>query len=292
MNIHTLLDSIIAWTGALAARKQKFFSQSTESPTFAEYFEQLSLEAPEIEGEGKHFVEVEPPHIFHHGNNEDPFDMGRSEKHSFKMIFESQKEETPANIIALRAPFHGISLKEYTSRIAHLSNFVALIAASVVLAEALVKQIKEHSEQPVLISGISLGGWVTNLHRTHYNSADCYVPLLAGAALAEVFLTSKYKKLTGDLALESPDVVRQRLNFEEAFSKVKTKNVSPLLGRYDQFIRYERQKQCYEDLVEPVVLDKGHVTALLAASILYEHIMETLSQVTQNANNEISVSER
>jgi len=198
MNIHTLLDGITAWTGALAARKQKFFSQSIESPSFSEYFEQLSLEVPEIDGEGEHFVEVKSPHqeldpalwiyrwqgwshptiIFHHGNNEDPFDMGRSAKQSIKMIFEPYKEENVANIIALRAPFHGISLKEYTSRIAQLSNFVALIAASVVLAESLVKQIKEHSGQPVLISGISLGGWVTNLHRSFYNSADCYVPLL------------------------------------------------------------------------------------------------------------------
>lgn len=99
--------------------------------------------------------------------------------------------------------------------------------------------------------------------------------------MAEVFLTSKYKKLAGDLALENPEIILQQLNFEEEFTKVKTNNVSPLLGRYDQFIQYERQRQCYDGLVEATVLEKGHVTALLAASQLYAHIMEALSQIAE-----------
>jgi len=296
MNIHTIVDNLTAWTGALAAGKNKFFSKSITSQTFEEYFKSLDMDIPDIAGEERHFVEVKSPDIeldpafwvahwtgwnsptiiFHHGNNENPFNTSRLAKHSFQMIFGSNLSIDNVNIIAIRAPFHGDSLKDYSKRITDLSNFVALISTSVALTEKLITQLKNRSNQTILISGISLGGWVTNLHRTYFNTADLYVPLLAGAALAEVFLTSKYKRLTGVLALQNPEIIRNQLTFEDDFEKNELKNVFPLLGRYDQFIQFERQKKCYKSLGQPQVLDKGHVTSLLAASALYQHIITTL----------------
>lgn len=304
MNLHTLLDSVTAFTGAIAAGKHKFFSDSIDSPTFTDYFHRLDISVPEIGGEGKYEIDVESPLmgldpaywvyqwkgwdtptiLFHHGNNEDPFDMGRFTKQSFKMIFEPNRDTTDANIIALRAPYHGGSLKEYTSKIKDMAHFVALLATSVMTVESLVQQLKEHSSSEVLVSGISLGGWVTNLHRSHFNTADGYAPLLAGAALAEVFLTSKYTRLTGKLALTHPEQVRAVLNFEQQFAANETRNVFPLLGKYDQFIQYQRQRGCYQGLVEPRVLEKGHVTSLLDASTLYTHIIEALNKCEGELN--------
>lgn len=298
MNIHTVIDDFTAFTGVLAAGDKKFFSESIESQGFSDYLGDISFALPEIPGEGKYSIDIASPHahldpafwvykyagpeaptiLFHHGNNEDPFDEGMFAKHSFKIIFRSNNDIPDVNIVAIRAPFHGGSLKEYTAKIAHLSNFVEMLSASVVLVEKLTKYFQKDSDQPVLVSGISLGGWVTNLHRAYFNSADKCVPLLAGASLAEVFLTSKYQKLTGDLARNNPEVIRGTLNFEEDFARVSDDNLFPLLGRYDQFIQYEVQKPCYSDHYPLNVLDKGHVTSLLAAKKLYAHITGNLNQ--------------
>jgi hypothetical protein len=93
------------------------------------------------------------------------------------------RQPIPANLIMLRAPFHRAS-SDYMARVVGLSSFVAMLAVPVVLVEQLINSLKQKAVHRVLVTGISLGGWVTNLHRTYFNSADRYVPLLAGAALA------------------------------------------------------------------------------------------------------------
>ncbi len=296
MNIHAVVDRLTARAGALAAGKQKFFSESIESPTLIENIPQIDLEVPDITGEGIYQAGVKNPPgdldpafmvyrwlgpghpviLFHHGNNENPFDFGRFAKHSFRMIFEPARDTIEASVIALRAPFHGKSLKEYTSRIAYLSEFTAMLAASVVMAEGLVSRFRDMSVPKIMVSGISLGGWVTNLHRSCFNTADRYVPLFAGAALAEVFLTSSYRILAGKAAHENPGAVRNVLNFEDAFMQVTEGNVFTLLARYDQFVTYERQKECYGNVHPVNTIDKGHVTGLLAAPDLLSHIQNVL----------------
>lgn len=189
------------------------------------------------------------------------------------------KEPIDANLIAIRAPFHNASLKEYQKKINHLFNFVGMLSVSVKLVEAIISTLKDQGAEKVLVSGISLGGWVTNLHRSYYNSADVYVPLLAGAALDHLFTDSVYRKMGGKIARENPEKIRAILNFEEDFQKVKDDNVFPLLGRYDQYIQYERQKKSFTtDNIK--VLETGHVTSLLASTDLRQHILAILSENT------------
>lgn len=219
-----------------------------------------------------------PTLIVHHGNNERPFDLGRFAANTFRPVL-MEGEPFLANLIILRAPFHR-STQEYMVKIGELSNFVAMLAVSVALIEELVWACKQQSDQPVLVTGISLGGWVTNLHRAYYNSADRYLPLLAGAALAEVFLTSGYQKLTGQPGRENPDILRHILNFEDEYVRVADNNVDPLLARHDQFIQFDRQKHCYGD--RPIrVLGKGHIATALASGDLRQHLLDPLKNNSQ-----------
>jgi hypothetical protein len=219
-----------------------------------------------------------PTIIYHHGNNERPFDFSRFAKNSFKNIFMDSKEPIDANLIAIRAPFHNASLKDYQKKIKHLSNFVGMLSVSVKLVEEIIESLKKQGGPPVLVSGISLGGWITNLHRTYYNTADVYVPLLAGAALDHLFTDSGYRKMGGRIARENPEKIKETLNFEENFQKVKDDNVFPLLGSYDQFIQYERQKKSYT--TENIkVLESGHVTSFLLAQELRKHILSVMQKI-------------
>ncbi len=109
------------------------------------------------------------------------------------------------------------------------------------------------------VAGISLGGWITNLHHAYFNTADVYRPIFAGAAPDALFLESSYGRLTSGSACTRPERIRDVLNFEEAFSKRGPDNVYALLARYDQYVQLERQKTVY-DPGHLTIMEAGHVT--------------------------------
>ena len=58
-----------------------------------------------------------------------------------------------------------------------------------------------------------------------------------------------------------------------SFLKLK-ENLFPLLGKYDQFIDYNVQKESYKGY--PLkAMECGHVTGALSTKILKEHILES-----------------
>jgi hypothetical protein len=57
-------------------------------------------------------------------------------------------------------------------------------------AEAVRVDLAERSDALVVLVGTSLGGFAANLHRTCFGTADRYVPLLAGAAFGQLFVSS------------------------------------------------------------------------------------------------------
>jgi hypothetical protein len=297
MNRHIFLDNLTATIGALATGKKKFFSHKQESQPFSELIEKTKIKIPETILEGTYELKAETPSgildpafkiakwhgnefptiIYHHGNNERPFDFRKSAKNTFYQIFVKTKEEIQANLIVVRAPFHNSSLKAYQHKMTDLQNFAAMIATSVKLNEMLISALHSKGCSKILTSGISLGGWVTNLHRSYFNTSTGYVPLMAGSFLGELFIRSKYKKLAAENALKNPDALRKVLNFDDDFKKVTTSNVFPLLGRYDQFIEYDVQKESYAG--HPVkVIEKGHVTGALNTKALRNHILEVLQK--------------
>jgi hypothetical protein len=289
MNIHKFLDNLTITISAPLLARSKYFRQSMQSQALDEHLAAIRLELPLIDGEGVYELpahslvgELDPAFrigqwlgaghptiIFHHGTNENPYDR------SFKSIFPHHKMEIPANLIVVRAPFN-TSLKAFTAAISQLANYAAMMAASARLIDELVGYCHGQGAAPVLVSGISLGGFVTNLHHAHCGRADAYAPLLAGAAMDSVFLDSIYHKLVAASDEAGRATIRRVLNFEEAYAQVINRQKAfPLLGRYDQYIRYERQKQGYGD--RPItVLEKGHVTAALAYAQLRQHVMQAM----------------
>ena len=298
MNIHSVIDNLTISLSALLLPKSKFFRESIESPTFSEHLQGINLQLPEIKQEGHYEVEAEtligvldpafriaqwkgkeyPTIIYHHGSVENPYDR------SFNSIFPVKKMDIPANLIVIRAPFNR-SAKEYFASIKDLSNFMAMLSVSVKLIERLISFCQEKGTSCVVISGLSLGGWVTNLHHTYFNSADYYKPLLAGTGLSEVLLDSIWERLTAPLAKENPDQVRGILNFDDDFAKVDNSNVFPLLSLYDQIISFDRQKQCYDKSLI-TVLEKGHISGSLAFKKLRRHILENIEE-QENEKNDI-----
>ena len=166
-------------------------------------------------------------------------------------------------------------MKEFQQGIRAFANFIAMLAVSVHLIEQLVQYNKKHSTGQILVAGTSLGGFITNLHHIHYNSADFYTPLLAGTAMDDAFLHSVYSRAVAKHAKENSAAISSVLNFEEEFKAADNSNVFPLLARFDEIIRYELQKASYGN--RPVVtINKGHTTGALSYEHLRQHILKFL----------------
>lgn len=298
MNKHIFFDNLTASIGAMVAGKKKFFAKSIYSPSFEEQVAAVELELPTLYGEGVYEVRAKtlvgdldpafciaiwkgngyPTIIYHHGNNERPFDFKKTAKNTFYNIFLNTQEKLDANIIVVRAPFHNCSLKEYQESMVDLSNFTAMIATSARLTEEIVNEIRRVSSEPIVTTGISLGGWVTNLHRGIFNSSTAYAPLMAGTFLGELFIKSKYRKMVSDIALDNPEEIRRILNFDDVFKRRNSQNVFPLLSKYDQFIEYDVQSESYTDFPLKTI-EYGHVTGAINSKGLRNHIVSVLKSV-------------
>ncbi len=275
MGKHEFLDTLVAGMGSMYGNSLKFFSEGVESAPLEELVAQSSATAPDWNQEGEYVAEVRTPLgavptkftvlewvdaaapvlIFHHGSGDIPYYVRAKKvlgagKTGFAPPFDSG-----VNIIATNSPFNE-SHNEYYAAIRDLERFGVLLAGSVALIEALVRALPEAKK--TVVSGISLGGWITNLHHACYDTADEYRPIFAGAALDRLFIDSAYRKLTGKDALEDPDRLTACLNFEAAFARRSNKNVHALLGRFDRYIVLEQQASIYRE-DQLTVIDRGHI---------------------------------
>ena len=296
MNVHEILDVGTVQLSALLLRDATFFARSLDSRPLVEVATGSKASVDHLDRAGERTVTVDTPigafeaaylpwqwrgpdyptFIYHHGSGERPFDFGRFSSNSFRRLFVASNEAIPANLVAVRAPFHDGSNMDYARAMGDLENFVGMLAASVSLVDALAIRASERTSSPVLASGISLGGWAVNLHRACFDTVDRYVPIFAGAALGEMFVSSVYRKMIAGPAQRRPDYLREVLDFETEFTVVEADDCSPLLARYDRIIEYDRQRPSYEGM-SLSVLDRGHVTGSLATDRLREHVLHVLS---------------
>lgn len=295
MNLHALADQLTAVLGGWFAGRDRFFARSLESPPLAEVVRATRVRTPEIEGLGEYEATAEGPAgpldpafrvaewpgpdrptlLYIQGSGERPFDFSSRSKNTFRTVVLDAVPGWDANLIVLRAPFHGGSQREYARAMTELVNFTGMLAALVILAEGLVARLHERGHGDVLLTGISLGGWATNLHAGLFGSADRYAPLLAGAALDDLFLESSYRRLTGARALDDLDLIRETLNFEATLRDAPADRIHPLLARHDRFIRWAPQRRSYGDI--PVAsIDRGHVTAAASPGLLRDHLREVI----------------
>ncbi len=303
--MHAFLDKYSVTMTSLLMKNHLWFNHSIESPSYKEILDSIDLQLPKISKEGIYEVPATcsvgfidpafeviqwigsdvPTLIYHHGNNEQPFSYKPWSKNTFRSIVLKNKEHFKTNIINIRAPFHNNGMGFYLEKVGDLATFTAMLCGSTALLEALVQYLESKGNAPIMLSGLSLGGWVVNLHKCFFDTADVYVPMLSGAALDQLFTSSYYKKLTSKQAKEHPDVLMQVLNFEKEYSACNLKNVYPLLARFDQFIVYETQSLCYGKT--PVkILKKGHITAALSSDLLHDHLVEHLPSLdTQRSSH-------
>ncbi len=288
VSFHGFIDRYAMTIGALVARNHKYFAQGVESKKIVDVIHALHIDMPMIAGVGRYPCLVEydgnnqeaavhveqwltnehPVIIYHHGAAEGSFDF------SFKRILGNKKGEIEANLIAIQAPFNQNN-KTFLESIAYLSNYTLMLAGSVAIIDQLVDQLRKLGSKKIIVTGVSLGGFVTNLHFTYGNSADEYRPLFAGAKLADAFTNSAYSKVTSPHGKNNAHKLAAALDFDQDLMNQDQDKLYPLLGAYDQIVKYDIQSQSYNgDHLKTVPY--GHATGSTKFKVLREFILEAL----------------
>lgn len=215
-----------------------------------------------------HWVGESAPTIIHHqGGGERPFD------HIISRAFPSGSAGG-ANVIAVRAPGQG-TLREMDANFATLNYYMASMASVVRLTEALLSAPQLVRSPRKLVSGYSLGGFVANRHHLLFDTADAYVPFMAGARHGDIFLSTVP---ASKLARRQPDHIRACLNFDEAWAERAHPNVFPVLARNDGLNRLNVQLPSYAGT--PVAIwEGGHLLGVsrpeLVRAALLDHAFPT-----------------
>ena len=289
-NPETLLDLAVFKIGNALYPDQAYFRDGVESVDFRTHVAAVRLSPVAWNEEGLYEVEAQtlegpmdpafrvyswhsntaPTLIFHHGASEVPFDG------IFEAIFErdSRGQLPSVNLIIVRTPYHQTGRLELLEGAATMSRFLALMAVCVRLDQKLIGVLRARGVESIGVAGISLGGFITNRHHLVFNSADFYVPIVAGTDHAAV-LTNAYPAAP-DALLQS-ETLRKHLDLSGQWARSAHANVFPILGRYDGVCRLEEQGPSYGEM--PVkIWNRGHISAALSFRALRHVLLRRLAE--------------
>lgn len=298
---HQTIDRMVILFSSLG--KTSYFQESVESRDFREHIRETSVQVPVITGRGLYTVSGEtlagtqetsilvrlwkgleyPTIIYQHGNVERPFDLYPLRENLIKRIFFPDSLHLPDyNLILIQSYIDG-DTEDHFRQMAHLNYFMAKLAFYCALEEKVMQSLspgkKRRKNSPgFILAGAGFGGTVVNLHRTYFNTADAYVPILAGADPGHVFSESSYRRMTGRRARMQHSQINRQLNFENDFLRVMTHNVYPLLALFDRVAVFDHQRRAYE--TKPIfTIQRGHYTGLSDADGIRSHLMAVIEEV-------------
>lgn len=271
-----LVDSAFLLGLRLLSWRRRYFRDGFESPPFTAHLSSIRADWPPLGNVGTHELTVEtlagsldaavsicawhgpdaPTLVWHHGGGEYPPDTILSGVYPDPTMAD-------ANLILVRAPGHdsrfGVQRVGATMR-----TYLATLAVAVAATDHVVEAARGRT----VVAGYSLGGFVTNRHHVHRDTADVYLPLMAGTAHGEIFCTTVPAAAGTTTAVNT---IRERLNFTEAWRSRPHAHVHPVLGRYDRLNLLATQRASYPG-VDPTVWPVGHLRGIGAHDRIRRHI--------------------
>jgi hypothetical protein len=293
VNRHILIDKCLL---AAANRIGKpFFRESIDSPPFDELLEETRILMPEVAGAGYYASSAHTPvgtldirmHLMHAadrhapllvynmGGSESPFDGGARRIFPIKQTF-------AINVVAVEAPLQR-SLEQLSSSFARLDNYMAMLAATVRMNECILRSDRFRDASITVVAGTSLGGFVANRHHLAFDTADAYVPIVAGTCHGDIFLSTID---SGAIARANPERIRGRLNFDGPWRTRVHPNVFPVLARYDQLNLLEVQGPSYGD-VPYEVWDGGHLYSTFHPGLVRRKLLDVVESVHAMPDREL-----
>ncbi len=286
MNIHVLTDKLAIEKARLAGKKKRYFREEIESASIKEHIKATHIEIHDIDFKGENMIDAItaqgsvncffkvthwrgfdfPTLLFTHYRGDRPY------YRRLESLFVPGEYSYDFNMIATGSPFN-YDHWEYVKAMGRLCGYVRKLAVTAVLNERILQYLKKLSRKKIVVAGTSFGGWVSNVHKAYFNTADEYRPILAGTKPDEMFLNSYFNRMVAECVQLFAKKVSNALDFDLDFRISGNDNVFPLLAKYDQFVEYEKQKGCFRP--ENITLvDKGHHTALQDKRLIRKHILK------------------
>ncbi len=290
---HESMDRLQAVAIRLAVSQA--FQHGTTSPSLQKHLDAVRLAAPPITTQKRYRCTADtlvgplacgyrvqlgpqsdlPVLIYHHGIAEMPYDK------SFRGIFGWRPIN--AHLVVLQAPFHH-TWWTVSKGLTTVSRFMAMCAVSMAMMEAVRRRFQDYGAARCLISGLSLGGFLTLMHHLYIGTASRYAPLLAGPDLAHTMLSTPFGRLIAPEARAQAEHFQSLLDLRQAFQASDTRHIFPLLAQYDLHMPYHHLHPCYLDgQVPTVTLSRGHITGSLSYRALRQHLLSCLEPLRQAA---------
>jgi hypothetical protein len=283
-NAQVLQDRLHVQMGRLGSRP--FFRHGLDTPPLEEHLRIADFKLPRLQRPGREEFAAAtlagelraalrlhssggpaaPVLIYHHDQGEIP--PGRTMERMFP-----RNHESYLTIYVIEAPFHRTPREAQLATLS-LHDYLSMIAVLILATERLI-EIRAVAEAPLrALAGFGQGGYVANRHHMLYDSADLYLPFMAGTAPAETFLPKEHRTAG---ARNHAGYVRERLNFDAAWSQRSHDNVFPVLGSADFINRFDPQSRSYG--TTPIeVWNTGHVAAAKQPDRMREHILKHISE--------------
>jgi hypothetical protein len=265
------------------------FQDGWDSPSLQDHLTALDFELPRLPTSGRaafavssligdlsaaiHVVAAghsdSPVLVFHHDFGDNP------PTRAMKAAFGGRRADDLA-VYVVEAPFHDHPRARRTAS-RSLAAHLAMQAVSVAATEQLLRASRVAQAPLRIVAGYGQGGFVTNRHHMIHDSADLYIPLMAGTAEAELFLAGLP---SSPRAKRQPEQLRDRLNFDEDWRERDHRNVFPVLGSADSVNLFTPQARSYDKTpieVWPVSHTVGEETAERIRAKILRHVDEAMT---------------
>ncbi len=223
-----------------------------------------------LQGEAYIRNEDAPNIIFVHGWRQDSFDR-------LKKIFHDRMGNLGWNMYYFTLPYHfqrepekSLYSGEYMIS-ANIPRTLISVRQSIVDLRALIKWIKDNKKGPVVVIGISLGGFITNLVATLESQIDALVSIFYSNRLSySIWNTSPGKFIREDLehhGVNYNDLIKYWRITEpsEGIPKINKDNILLISAKYDQYVHIEDADYLWESWGKPTryVYNCGHAGIVL-----------------------------
>jgi hypothetical protein len=268
------------------------FRDGLDTPPLEEHLRVLDFALPELERPGRsEFAAVSlmgevraaltliaaskpgaPVLIYHHEAGELP--PTRTAKAMF-----ARGADHGLWVYVVEAPFHD-GAKATDLAESSLLAYLSMVAVAVGATQRLIERHAVAQAALRVVAGFGQGGFIANWHHMLYDTADAYIPFMAGTAPAETFLASLPVAAS---ARRNAAHLRDRLNFDLAWRERRHDNVFPVLGMADRINLFDVQAPAY-GRTQIEVWNTSHRAAARAPDRLRAKILKHIKRATVGAH--------
>ena len=216
-----------------------------------------------------------PTIVHHHGTMEQPYEW------RFSTMFNAE-DSRRFNLIAVKTVYHERFFHYFLAASDDLDKITATHAASIEIIQAVLQHASFKESPLTVVTGYSMGGFVTLLHHVFYNSADLYFPFGAGLDFAHLAL----EVIPADpAALANPKDWIRNFDLTDRWKTLNHENVFPVMALRDAFFHFEVQRPLFGD-IEVEVWDTGHTVGALQLSRIRDFIVSRTDGVREKSGRE------